>query len=339
MYLITPQAGGNCFDASAAKGGERGEIVAMVEWAIENHGVDPARVFAAGASSGACMTQALLAAYPDVFAAGAVLAGVPAGAWTGGNAYGWSTPSRSADAWGDVVRDLNPSYTGPWPRIQIWHGQGDTTLTYSQNWPGQTDQWTNVWGFAAGDGTAEQIQPPGAQDTWSRTSYVDDNGVLGVETNSGGSNVPHDLSGRGIWGDVVRFLAPDVVPGGNPGTGGTGAGGGSATGGASGTGGSGVGGTLATGGASTGGTGGAVGTGGTPSVGGSTNVGTGGVPLGSGGTPTSTGGTSAGSGGGTSGGTGGGGCSIGGFDRTSSAWALLGIAALGLMRGRRRQVG
>src|SRR5690606_12293060 len=79
--IITPQAGGNCFDANPARSGERANIVAMVQYVIENHNGDPNRVFAAGASSGACMTQALLAAYPEVFAAGSSLAGVPAGAW------------------------------------------------------------------------------------------------------------------------------------------------------------------------------------------------------------------------------------------------------------------
>ena len=72
--IITPQAGGNCFDATAAKGGERADIVAMVEYVIMNHNGDPNRVYAAGASSGACMAHALLAAYPDVFAAGSSLA-------------------------------------------------------------------------------------------------------------------------------------------------------------------------------------------------------------------------------------------------------------------------
>ena len=41
-------------------------ITDMVEYVITEHGGDPDRVFAAGASSGACMTQALLAAYPEV---------------------------------------------------------------------------------------------------------------------------------------------------------------------------------------------------------------------------------------------------------------------------------
>lgn len=209
FVIITPQAGGNCFDASPARGGERAEIVKMVDYAVAQYGADTARVFAAGASSGACMTQALLAAYPEVFAAGSSLAGVPAGAWTGGNAYGWSTPNQSAQQWGDKVRQVNPDFSGPWPRIQLWHGQGDTTLTYSDNYPAQVAQWTNVWGVTDANATSEMIQPMGANDTWSRTSY-ESAGIVGVEANSAGSNVPHDLSGRGLWADVVRFFGLDM---------------------------------------------------------------------------------------------------------------------------------
>jgi poly(hydroxyalkanoate) depolymerase family esterase len=211
--IITPQAGGNCFDAAPARSGERANIVAMVEYVLAQHGGDPSRVFAAGASSGACMTQALLAAYPEVFAAGSALAGVPAGAWTSGNDYGWSTPAGTN--WGDRVREVNPDFSGPWPRFQLWHGQGDTTLTYSQNFPAQVAQWTDVHGVS--EATNENIQPVGAQDAWNRDSYLDVAGVLVVETNSGPSNVPHDLTGRGLWADVVRFFALDMPA--NPGAG------------------------------------------------------------------------------------------------------------------------
>ncbi len=66
----------------------------------------PRRIFVAGSSSGGCMTEALLAAYPEVFAAGAALAGVPAGQWTGGNTCNGScnteAPTKTAEQWGDL---------------------------------------------------------------------------------------------------------------------------------------------------------------------------------------------------------------------------------------------
>src|SRR6188768_2903919 len=109
--IIAPQAGGNCFDATPTRAGERAAIVSMVNYVIMQKSADSKRVYSVGASSGACMTQALLAAYPDVFAAGSSLAGVPAGAWTGGNDYAWSTSGASGgQAWGDKVRAADPGF-------------------------------------------------------------------------------------------------------------------------------------------------------------------------------------------------------------------------------------
>lgn len=328
FIIITPQAGGNCFDANPARSGERANIVAMVNYAVENEDADATRVFAVGASSGACMTQALLAAYPDVFAAGSSLAGVPAGAWNGGNAYGWSTSGTSGGmAWGDKVRQANPGFTGTRPRVQLWHGQGDTTLTYSQSYPAQVAQWTNVFGVGDADATMEMIKPTGAQDTWARTSYKDDAGTVVVEANSGPSNVPHDLSGRGLWGDVVRFFALDKPAGGAGGAGGMGGGGagGAAAGGAAGNGptaGAPNGGTPGTGG--TGPTAGTSGTG-TAGTGGASTAGTGGTAAATGGTTSATGGTSSATGGttsatgGTTSATGGTASTTGGTGGTTSA--------------------
>jgi len=248
FIIIAPSAGGNCFDATPARSGERDAITKMVAYVVTQNHADPTKVFAAGASSGACMTQALLAAYPEVFAGGSVLAGVPAGAWTGGNAYGWTTPAnRAAAEWGDIVRKASPSFTGTRPKVQLWHGTGDTTLTYTPNFPAEVSQWTNVHGVT--DSTTSSFKA--SQDTWERKSYKNSAGALVIETNVA-QGAPHDLSGRGLWPDVVRFFGLDVdTP---TGGGGSGAGGGASAGGAS-VGGSGG---VSGAGASTAGTGGIV---------------------------------------------------------------------------------
>ncbi|CAN94347.1 hypothetical protein predicted by Glimmer/Critica [Sorangium cellulosum So ce56] len=261
FLIITPQAGGNCFDATPARSGEREAITKMVQYAITQHHADPTRVFAAGASSGACMTNALLAAYPDVFAGGSVLAGVPAGAWTGGNAYGWMTPpARTATEWGDIVRKANPGFTGARPRVQLWHGTADTTLNYEPNYKAEIAQWMDVFGFGHSDSKTSIFM--GSQDTWHRYSYTNAAGTLLLEANYA-EGAPHDLSGRGLWKDVVRFFGLDMDPpppgdgaGGGDGTGGsdTSTGGGSASG-AGGEGGSASGATSGTGGDANGSTG------------------------------------------------------------------------------------
>lgn len=266
--IITPGAGGNCFDAKPERSGERDAIVKMVKYVITQNHADASRVFAAGASSGACMTNALLAAYPDVFAGGSVLAGVPAGAWTGGNAYGWSTPAgNNAQAWGDIVRKADTGFTGKRPRVQLWHGTGDTTLTYSQAFPAEVAQWTNVFGVTEASGEKSTFQ--GGQDSWARTTYKDAGGAVVLETDVAQS-APHDLSGRGLWTDVVRFFGLDMdSPTSGGGTGSGGAAGASGAGGA-------VGGGAGGAGAVNGGAGGLSASAGTaPSLGGTSSGGAG----------------------------------------------------------------
>ena len=34
-------------------------------------------------------------------------------------------------AWGDLVRGMNPGYTGPRRRIQLFHGTSDQTINYN----------------------------------------------------------------------------------------------------------------------------------------------------------------------------------------------------------------
>ena len=57
--------------------GEVQSIVEMVAAVLRQTRGDPKRVFVTGLSAGGAMTAALLAAYPDVFAGGAVVAGLP----------------------------------------------------------------------------------------------------------------------------------------------------------------------------------------------------------------------------------------------------------------------
>ncbi|NEB70706.1 prolyl oligopeptidase family serine peptidase, partial [Streptomyces fulvissimus] len=79
-------------------------------------GSDPARVHATGLSAGAAMTNVVLAAYPDVFAAGAPVAGLPyACATSVVAAYSCMNPGTDLTpaAWAAKVRDAHPGYAGP----------------------------------------------------------------------------------------------------------------------------------------------------------------------------------------------------------------------------------
>ena len=140
----------NWFEPSdtARDGGEAASISQMVQRAIEEYDIDPDRVFVTGLSAGGAMAAVMLATYPEVFAAGAIISGLPYGA--AGNVWeAWGAMSQDNNlpdyAWGDKVRaaSVNP---GRWPCISIWHGESDTTVR-----PGAGDdlvsQWTNVHGL------------------------------------------------------------------------------------------------------------------------------------------------------------------------------------------------
>ena len=77
---------------------------------VVDHKLDPRRIYITGLSAGGAMTSVMLATYPDVFAAGAVIAGLPFGIATNlREALGgmMQSPSRPANELGDLVRDAS----------------------------------------------------------------------------------------------------------------------------------------------------------------------------------------------------------------------------------------
>jgi poly(hydroxyalkanoate) depolymerase family esterase len=222
------QAGfGKCFDtwSDAAKrrggGSDPVSIVSMVTYAEQRYGGDPNRVFATGSSSGGMMTNHMLAVYPDVFKAGAAFMGVPfncfanaadyppgASQCTGGNM------NRTPQQWGDAVRQVYPGYTGPRPRMQLWHGTADTLVPYSLLQE-EIEQWTNVFGLS---------QTPTSTDTpqsgWNRRRYADSAGTVQVEAYSI-QGAGHSLPAGGMAAVAVAFfgLTGSTTPPPDPGTG------------------------------------------------------------------------------------------------------------------------
>jgi poly(hydroxyalkanoate) depolymerase family esterase len=131
--------------------GEAASIREMVATMVAGHGVDPGRVYVTGLSAGGAMAAVMLAAYPDVFAGGAVVAGLPYGcATTVLQAFTCMSPGvdRTPAQWGDAVRRASPA-GGPWPVVSLWHGTSDTTVV-PRNLAELVEQWTNVHGASAG---------------------------------------------------------------------------------------------------------------------------------------------------------------------------------------------
>lgn len=128
--------------------GEARSIREMVERMIVDHGIDRRRVYVTGLSAGGAMTSVMLATYPEVFAGGGIIAGLPYGCAAGmPEAFDCMFQGRSKPAreWGDRVRAAS-AHTGAWPKISVWHGSADTTVT-PVNAAEIIKQWTDVHGL------------------------------------------------------------------------------------------------------------------------------------------------------------------------------------------------
>ena len=129
--------------------GEALSIRQMVTRMRRTHSIDPARIFITGLSAGGAMASVMLATYPEVFAGGGIIAGLPFGAASSPRQVmsAMKRPqARTAQQWGDLVRSAS-SYTGPRPTVSIWHGTADRTVA-AANAAALLSQWTNVHGIS-----------------------------------------------------------------------------------------------------------------------------------------------------------------------------------------------
>jgi poly(hydroxyalkanoate) depolymerase family esterase len=157
--------------------GEAESIRQMIAHMVDDLGIDRRRVFITGLSAGGAMTTVMLATYPEVFAAGAVIAGMPYGvaanvreALTGMRGL----RARSARELGDLVREA-ANHRGKWPRLSVWHGSADRTVNPA-NADAIVKQWLDV----------HQLPPKpmseGRVDGYPRQVWWDDDGETVVES-------------------------------------------------------------------------------------------------------------------------------------------------------------
>jgi acetylxylan esterase len=213
FVVIYPSAtrSGNCFDVSTPGAlthngnSDPAGIVAMVQYVEQHNNGDASRVYVTGLSSGAMMTNVLLGDYPDVFKAGAAFAGVPFGCFATTDGSLWNTAcangtvTKTPQQWGDLARGADPGYSGPRPRMQVWHGTDDTTLFYP-NFGEEIKQWTNVLGVSQ---TPAFTDHP--QSTWTRTRY----GGTGTQAPVEGISVQggtHNILASGMALSAVQFM-------------------------------------------------------------------------------------------------------------------------------------
>ncbi|WP_410538828.1 PHB depolymerase family esterase [Streptomyces sp. KL2] len=216
FVVVYPSAtrSGSCFDVSSPQalrrdgGSDPVGIRSMVGHVLQRLNADPGRVYVTGASSGAMMTNVLVGNYPDVFRAGAAFMGVPHSCFATTDGSGWNsscangTLDRTPRQWGDLARGAYPGYSGPRPRMQIWHGTEDSTLRYP-NFNEQIEQWTDVHGVST---TPAYTDRP--QSNWVRTRYGGTGDQAPVEAVSV-QGVGHSLPTGGMAARAVAFFGLD----------------------------------------------------------------------------------------------------------------------------------
>ena len=142
-------------DATRGKGEAR-SVREMVTGVHSQHGTDPERVFVTGLSAGGAMAAVMLATYPDTFAGGAIIAGLPFGvarsvpeAFDRMRGHGLPSPAVLAE----LVRSAS-SHSSDWPTISVWHGSADQTVDQS-NATALIHQWRELHGVTQGPGTTD----------------------------------------------------------------------------------------------------------------------------------------------------------------------------------------
>lgn len=184
-------------------GGEALSIAQMIVAMIERHGIDRHRVYITGLSAGGAMTSVMLATYPELFAGGAILAGLPHGAAS-------SVPealqqmrahSPSAKTTGRSIQNAS-GHEGPWPTVSIWHGTADSVVSPT-NADAILRQWREV--HEASEQSTEEDQVSG----YPHRVWRDGSGKLLIEeyrVTGMGHGTPLATSGDCGCGQAGAFM-------------------------------------------------------------------------------------------------------------------------------------
>ena len=138
FYVIYPEQRrlnnpSDCFNwflekDNSPNSGESGSIRQMIRFMYDSLKIDTSQVYVYGLSAGAAMTCVMMATYPSVFRAGAILAGGPykmADSPMEGLSAMMKSKDKSPREWGDLILNDNKNYTGKYPRVVIVHGKND----------------------------------------------------------------------------------------------------------------------------------------------------------------------------------------------------------------------
>ena len=149
--------------------GEAASIGQMIRHLAAEYGLDRPRLFITGLSAGGAMTSVMLASYPELFAGGAVIAGLPCASANSlpealERMRGHGFPSRrelSSRAKAAADAEVDP------PTLSVWHGTADTIVDPA-NAGAIVNQWHDLHGV--GDSASRVDAVAGhRRETWSNS--------------------------------------------------------------------------------------------------------------------------------------------------------------------------
>jgi acetylxylan esterase len=146
------------------------------------------------------------AVYPDLFAAASEFSGEPAGCFYTGTVRGWNSQCaggqlhKTPAQWADQVHAMYPGYTGQYPRMQVFHGDVDTTLNIA-SFNESIKEWSGIFGYS-GNPTQTQNNNPNAK----LTKYIYGDRLQGIWGHGFGHVVPTNETEALKWfGITVRI--------------------------------------------------------------------------------------------------------------------------------------
>ena len=162
--------------------GEPALIASLAQLVVQQHGIDPRRVYIAGLSAGGAMAVIVATAYPDVFAAAGVHSGLPSGA--AGNVAEAMMLMKNGGASSGVGRGglgAKPLVPQPVPTI-VFHGDQDQTVhprNGEQVLATVLASQVGHSGTAPGTARSAKVEQGTSQRgrRYTRTTYCDDSGA------------------------------------------------------------------------------------------------------------------------------------------------------------------